>query len=263
MENKKINFFARIEKSISNYDFYRIIVKESVGKAISYLVLFSLIISVLSCIKPIYETNKVLGIVTNYFESDIPYFELKNGELQVEGDMPIVFEEGSNITVIDTRDEVDESIVDGYQQGFLLTKTKMISKQGIERTEYSFNDFGKFNFSKEDVQKFLPKLKIFLTPIIIIGIILATILGKLFNSLFVSLIGLIVNGAVKGNLKYDDIYKIGIYSMTLPSIIKLLIKLFPLQHSIFSSMFFFIYYGIIVLFITKAVGIIKRDAQEL
>lgn len=261
MENNKINFFTRIGQSISNYDFYRIIVKESLGKAFGYLILFSLMISVLSCIKPVYDTNKAIGLVINHFESDIPYFELKNGELQVEGDMPIVFENENSIMVIDTRENPDESVIYGYQQGFLVTKTKMVSKEGFEKTEYTFKDFGAIDFNKKDVQKFLPSLKVFLIPIIIIGIILWTIIGKLLSSLFVSLLGVVVNSMLHGNLKYGDIYKIGIYSLTFPSIIKFIIRLMPYKIPYLSSMFFFIYYGLVILYIVKAIHSIKREGQ--
>ena len=261
MENKKLNFFTRVTQSISNYDFYRLIVKESVGKAFGFLILFSLMIGALNCIKPIYDTHKTMGLIINYFESDIPYFELNNGELYVEGDMPIVFENASYIMIIDTRDNPDESILDDYQQGLLITKTKMISKEGIEKMEYTFKDFGAIDFNKEAVQKFLPGLQIFLIPIITIGIILGTIIGMLFSSLFVSLIGVVINSMIHGNLKYNDVYKIGIYSLVFPSMIKWIIKLLPYKIPFLSSMFFFVYYGLVILYIIKAIHSIKTENQ--
>jgi uncharacterized protein YuzE/large-conductance mechanosensitive channel len=258
MDSKKINFFVRIKKSILNFDFYQTIVKESVGNALGYLVLLSLIIGVLSCIKPVYETNKIVGLVINYFESDIPYFEFNNGELQVKGDMPIVFEEGTSIVVVNTEEELEENILDDYQQGVLITKTKIISKDGIEKREYSLKDFGTLSFDKESIQNFLPALKMFLIPFIIIGTIIGMIIGKLFSSLFVSLIGFVVNSIIHGNQKYGEIYKIGIYSLTLPTVIKFIVKLLPFK----IPFFFFIYYGIVILYMVKGIHSAKSENKS-
>ncbi|NLK21495.1 MAG: DUF1189 domain-containing protein [Epulopiscium sp.] len=260
MENEKTGFFSKILKSITDFKMYPLIIKESVGRAIGYLVLLSLIIGLLGCIKPIYLTNKVIDMAVKTFESEIPYFNLSNGELTVEDEMPMVFEQGSQIIIIDTTNQIDKGILNDYYQGFILYKNSMINKQGPQYQEIKYTDLGNLEFDRDSIKAFMPKLKYIIIPIIIVFVILGAVLGKLFSSLIVSILGLIVNAISKGNLKYDGIYKIGIYSLTLPSIIKLVIKQIPIRIPFFGMMFFFAYYAIIIIYIYKAIIEVKTES---
>lgn len=251
MENIKVNFFKRIYKSTYDFSFYQLVEKESFGKAFVYLILFSLLISLVSMIGPISNFNNGINYIVEKLESDIPYFELSNGELYFEGEMPIIsVDDEDNIFIIDTTNKTDPSILDDYKKGFYIDKNKLIYKENLIKKEvFEFNDIKEIQITKYDIQKFLPYLK-FISIFIMIFIIIGVIIGKLFSSLFVSLIGLIVNSAVKSGLSYKDIYKLGIYSLTLPSIIKLMYKNITFPYS--GYIFFFVYYGIVTFYLTKA-----------
>lgn len=259
MENVKVRFFSRIYKSITDFSFYSFIKKETLGKAFTYLLLLTLLISLVSIIKPIYELNSGVGLISEYFDTEVPYFELKNGELNVEGDMPIVFEDEDSIMIINTERDTDVSLLDDYDRGFIVTKYGFINKKSsshIEKVEFS--QLKDFTFNKYDVEKYIPYLK-FINIFIIIFLPLFIFIGKLFSTLFISLLGLIVNSVAGSKLEYADIYKIGIYSITLPSIIKLLFKFIPFDIPFFNL----IYYGIVVVYMYKAMTLIKLENKEI
>lgn len=259
MENVKVRFFSRIYKSITDFSFYSFIKKETLGKAFTYLLLLTLLISLVSIIKPIYELNSGIGLISEYFDTEVPYFELKNGELHVEGEMPIVSEDEDSIMIINTDQDVDESVLADYDRGVLILKDRLINKQNKSQTrEYKFSQLKDFTINKYDVEKYIPYLKS-ISIFIIIFLPLFTFLGKLFSTLFISLLGLIVNSVAGSKLEYADIYKIGIYSITLPSIIKLLSKFIPFDIPFFSL----IYYGIVVFYMYKAMTIIKLEDKSV
>lgn len=256
MEGNKINFFKRIGKSIVNFDFYRIVKNETLGKAFKYLILLCLMIGIISSILTVIPFTKGIDILKDNFVTDIPYFEFDNGELKVESDEPIIIEESEGyIFIVDTTNETDESILDQYEAGMYIGKDRMVTKRNmVQKESFEFSQIKELSFTKYDIQGYIHYLKYF-SILIVFFILIWTIIGKLFSTLVISVIGLIINAIVKSELEYSDIYKLGIYSITLPSIIKLITK-YTLPDIPFFSI---LYYGIVIFYLVKAMNRIKND----
>lgn len=255
MEQKKVGFFSRIFYSISKMDFYVTVAKESAGKAFKYLVLFCFLLGAISSITAVVDFFDVISESEEYLTKQIPDFSFENGELHVEGQMPIVANSDDTVLIVDTSGELDESSLDGYNKGIFISKTYIVSKKNVMQKErIDFAELGALSFTKSSLIAFLPTLKIlgFLLPIFII---MGTIIGKLIGSLFVSIITAIVASVKKVNLSYGQTYAIGIYAMTLPSIIKFVANLL----SITLPLFFVIYYGIVIFYTINAFSRIQQD----
>lgn len=258
MEMSETNFLKKVHKSITDFEFYPLFLKESLGRAFLYLFMISLVFGIIGLSKVAYELNEGINFAVNYVKNDMPYFRFQNGKLNVEGDMPIIIEDGpEGIVVIDTTGKTNESILDKYERGIFINKHKLINKNNpVEKREIEFKQLHGVSFTKNSVIRLLPKLKL-VNLIVIIGGIIFIFIGKIFSTLFVSLLGLIINSITKANLEYKDIYKLGIYSITLPTIIKVVANL--LNYNI--PFFFIIYYGIVIFYLWKSMSIIRYESD--
>ena len=259
MEEHKINFFQRIFKSITDFKFYMHIIKESLGRAFLYLVFLALLLGVVGLIRPIIEINIGINLAIQYFQADVPEFTFANGELDVQGEMPIIQgEEGGPVFIIDTSGQLDETILDGYESGVFISRYELINKEnGYEKRRINFTQLGELRFTKSDVERWLPHLRWIHLVVIIFGLA-GAILIKFISTFFISILGLIVNAIKKAGLSYKDIYKLGIYGITLPAIIQMVISLIPIDIPFFSV----IYYGIVVFYLWKAMDEIKKSGQD-
>jgi len=259
MDQTKIGFFQKLFYSITSFDFYKKVIKESIGKAVIYLLLLSVLLSLFSIIQPMVGFLNGVDVLSKTFARDIPDFEFINGELSVTGEMPMVIgEESGQVLIIDTSGQLDATALDDYTSGVFLSKTYAINKTDAVKTErYDFKELEALKFTKQQIAGFLPYLKYF-TLLIILVILAGTIIGKLISSLIVSVIGLIVNASTKSTLLYGEIYRIGVYAMTLPSIIKVIMRFSPVK----IPFFFVIYYFIITIYLVKAFSLIKEDKSR-
>ncbi len=259
MEQTKTNFFQRLFYSITDFTFYQDVVKETIGKAIGYLFLFSLLISLLASIKPTIDFTNGLNGFSQVFQAEVPDFSFRNGELSIETDEPIIFNEGGQIIIIDTSGQYDESILNQYESGVVVTKNYAVNKENAVKTErIDFGELRELSFTKSQVAGFIPYFKYF-SIAIVLWFIISTIIGKLIGALVVSLLGLIINAVMKTTLIYSEIFRAGVYAMTLPSLLKVLVSLLPI-----SIPFFFVaYYVIVGVYLAKAFSLIEFERKHL
>lgn len=239
---QKIRFFRKIVKSISDFNFSKYFVKEKLSKSIIYLLLLSLIIGALISIQQVYSFSMFINEIIESVSTDIPDFTFENGELNIDMDMPYIDISGDYIVVIDTTGETEPSILDDYPEGIFIGKDFFIKKDNYVRTNYySFTDIKEFNFDKDKLLKLTPYLR-WINIIIVIAILIFLPLSKMISCFFASLIGLIINEITKAKLKFGQIYQTAIYSITLPSIIKLVLSIFN------QSIPWYFYYAIVWLY---------------
>lgn len=260
MKKEKMSFFSKLKNSITRPEAYSHFLKESGGRAVLYLLFLCLIFGGIGTIKTIYEFNKVVSEVEALLKEKVPNFTLKNGELNVEGEMPIILNErGPSVVIIDTSDKADESILDKYQDGLFISKTKFIQKQGsYKRQETSFASFRGMTLTKTDVQGYVG-YSIFLK--VAIGILspILFFISKFFSAFIITILALIVNGFYKAKVTFGQIYKLSIYALTLP----IIIKVFFTVTTLYFGFFWVVYYGVALLYLILALKSINKNQQEI
>ncbi|HEX2947626.1 MAG TPA: DUF1189 domain-containing protein [Clostridia bacterium] len=257
MDESKMGFFSRLYYSITSFDKYRNFLRQSTGKAVVYLLILSLFAAVGISIKAGIESNKFIDEVITYVSVKIPDFELANGKLAVKGQMPIVLEDGAYPIIIDTRPDADESILDKYDTAMLITSDKIFQKNFVDKRVTDLSAFQGMALNRESFQKALPLMKsLIYVGVVFVGIII--ICGKFITALIVSLLGLIVNSARNTRLTYRSIFKISVYSMTLPvilgTVIDLVLPAFPYKWLLF--------YAITFVYIFGALNNIKKEIDR-
>lgn len=249
-----MNFVNQLWKSISNFQFYRSLHNMSAGKAFLYLTKITIIFGVISLIRPVVGFDRGVDLAREYFLENIPEFVFEDGELNITSEQPFIWEddEANLIIAMDTSGQIDPDILNDFRDGFFITKNHFIVKRnGIEKREFDLSQLEGVRFTKEDVGEWIPYAKWANGFIVIFGLI-GFLIGKLWSALLIALLGLMI---CSGKYQFADLYKISIYALTLPIIIKTAMQLVGTPIPWFGA----IYYGIAGFYMWKAVDTIGKD----
>ena len=129
-----MGFFKKFLNSLYNFKAYNTFLAQTTGKAVLYMLILSALLGIISCVSFASYINSYLPPFKEELEKNIPNFEFNNGKLTFEEDMPIVIKdkETDMIIYIDTENPIDDSVLDEYSTGFLITSDSISTKQGIK-----------------------------------------------------------------------------------------------------------------------------------
>lgn len=250
----KIGIFKRFIKSISDFSFINIFSKEKTGKVIGFAFVFFLCFALLSSLifvvltKDAVEETKV--ILSDMYDN-LPDFTLKDGifsldnnetykEISIDGYVVIILDLESEKIVTDYYEIMESPIV--------ITKSSMWIEDTNQRVDFStlkeFETLTKESFNGLD--------SIFKTVMIILFIIyiIVSIIGSFILTLIMWCVTLIVNGIFKFKLPSGLCYKITVYSLVVPLLLKLVNRIISLT-TFNVPMFWLIFLGVFVLYTYK------------
>lgn len=260
MDEKRVNYFTLMYKSVSDINFCSYLEKQSIGSAFLYLLIVTLILGTLSMIRPVYDWNTGVMKLLNSYRNEIPDFELKNGILDVKSSGPIIMDEnGSNVVIIDTKGQTDERVLDKYREGIFISRDKMIQKKNnYTTTTTNFSDLRELTITKQSVENWLPTMKLGSFFIIFFGPIWFFI-SKLFSLFVISALGEILCGISRFKIKYGTIIKLSFYAITAPIILKLIVNAAGLEIPFFAVP----YYVLGAVYIWLAGRSFNRESRRL
>ncbi len=256
MNEPRLNFFTKIYYSVSGFENYKFFILQKTGKAVVYLLLFSLIVGLIGITQPVIGSNQMINEMINGIESSIPDFTFENGKLDVNAKMPLIIGEGGTTIIIDTTGATDETLLNSYDNALLILQDRMIQKSYANQRVTDFSMLQGVRLDRSDVKRMLPLIKLFM---LILFIILPPfiIAGRFISALVVSIIGLIINSSKKANLPYRDVFAISAYSLTLPLIICTILD-FTGVPFLLSTL---VYYLIAAIYTWGAIHSIKRHRE--
>ncbi len=257
MDESNLGFFSRLYYSITSFDKYRYFLRQSTSKAVVYLLLITMFIAVIVSVQAGIQSGKIIDDIITGISGKIPDFQLADGKLEVNGKMPIIIDDGTTPIIIDTSPNVDEKILDGYDSAILITSDKIISKSYVNKSVTDLSQFKGMVINRQMIQQSLPLIKPFVNiAIVFVGIFI--VCGKFITALIVSLFGMIINSARNTRLTYRSIFKISVYSMTLPLILGAVLDL-ALPQFLFKWLLFYI---ISFVYVFGAINSIKREIDS-
>lgn len=224
---QKINIFSQLYRSIIDIKSYSYCLKADIGRAFLYLLILTLTLGSLTSLYYSIETNKVIDEGKILYEQELPDFSLTREGISVDAPMPIIIKDESEnaLYVIDTTQLPDKGLLDGYDQGVIVGRTKIIHKENIIEThEYDISSVTKItgDINKERIKRiFNYRWVVFVAIFFFYGMYYYGV--KLFIMLFVALLGLIANKVVKTSVKYGSLYKLSAYAVTLPALLSVIL----------------------------------------
>ena len=255
-----MNVFKEMALSIYSYDSYSGFLKNKKGKVFGFGVLLILFYFLISWFIPSMVNIGTPSGFMRQAREIIPDFELEDGVLWVAD----VFEmdEAGTYICIDTDPTTFyysarqmEPLLRGYTNVLLMDSEKMILKSNGEVQELYYDDLD-MDFDKGDLLEYVPTIY---TMIIVFHILTYIWMVALFffGVLFVALLAMIVNSAMHYKLTFGQLYQLGVYSRTLPLIIKALVSFLPFN----IPMFWVINFGLSVLIIGMAIKKMKEQEE--
>lgn len=258
MNETKLGFFPRLFYSMSSFDKYRLFLRQSTGKAVVYLLLLTILLALAVYIPAGLEFNRIIDDVIANIGTKVPDFSLAGGRLEVSGKMPIVIDDGAYPIVIDTTPGAEDKILNQYDIVILITSDKIIQKNFVDKSVTDLSAFQGMVLTRDSIVQALPVMKpVGIFVFIFIGIFF--ICGKFISALIVSLIGLIINSAKKTGLSYRSIFKISVYSMTLP----LLICTIPGFFTVHIPFIWLLFYIISSVYVYGAINSIRKEIDNM
>ncbi|MEN6315986.1 MAG: DUF1189 domain-containing protein [Clostridiaceae bacterium] len=227
MGESRIGFFSSIYYSIAGFSKYRYFLRNSTGRAIVYLLIISLVIGVITLVPEVNLFNKTIDELVTNIDTTIPDFTFADGKLEVKATMPIIIDNGGTAIVIDTSPDA-EKILDSYDMIILITSDKIIQKNYVDKSVTNLSNFQGLVMTRDSIRQVLPVMKpIGIAVFLFLGIFF--ICGKFISALIVSIIGLIINSVKNTRLSYHNIFKISVYSLTLPFLLSTVLDLVPVN----------------------------------
>jgi len=215
--------FSSFIQSLGNPAAYAIFRRQSLGRALLYLLLVTALFSLLSQLPVIFSFNSDYNQGLAWFKANTPEFVLQNGQLAVQGKMPFISKDEVNKTavlIVDTSGQTGPDVLKDYREGALITKDKIIyKKSAFETREYDLGAYRAFSFNKHQAVGFLTAARPYFYVGLLLAIVLSSLAGRLLIALFIALLGLPLYWAIKVHVSYGDIYKLTIYAMTGPMLL--------------------------------------------
>lgn len=252
-----MNIFKEMILSVYSYGSYREFLQNKKGKVFGFGVMLMLIYFAVTLLIPgLFSVFAPNGGMHEVMES-IPDFEIKDGVLWV--DDVIEIDEAGTYIYIDTdpeyifydADEMAPYLYE-YSTAILVDSEKVIVKGNGQIEGIYFSDLVG-EFSKDDLMGLLPLVYVGFVVVMFFIYIWITALF-FFGVIFVALLGMIVASSLKYQLTFGQLYLLGVYSRTLPLIIKAIVRFLPFN----IPYFWVINFGLSVLILFLAIRKMKE-----
>ncbi len=253
-----MNIFKEMALSVYSFKSYKEFLNNKKSKVFLFGVVLMLFYFCITMLIPFAEFQIRTGGIGKMLDENIPDFELSDGELWVED--VIEYDVGSTYVCIDTDpeyvfyDAADmEEYLYSYSNVILMDAEKMILKSSGEVQGFYFSDLG-FECDKEDWMGWVPFIYLFIGLFLIVSYVWMTGLF-FFGVIIVALLGMIAASCMKHQLTFGQLYLLGIYSRTLPLIIKAVLSFLPFNIPFFGI----INFGISVFIIVRVIQHLKEQ----
>ncbi len=282
METEKIGFFKRVKMAIFNLEKYGTFANEKFSKALKYLILLIVIVTVCLAVTSVIKLDKQVGKLTSFIKSEeFPDFKLKDGKLDAKSKLNSYDREYDGKLIIDTTEDLpDETLKEYKKEGkevsytVIFLKDKIVYRFDINSDnwyETTYNNattmFGVSELTKEKlVNDYLNDDVIFQLRVVLfiyafMTILLMNIVILLEDVLIISIFGWLSSKIARVSVSLTKCFSLGIYSLTLSIILS---TIYSIVNSFtgFTIRYFEIMYMIIAYIYMIASIMIMKDGNK-
>lgn len=236
-----MNFIEKIRSSVYDPSFYRQIPKETFGKAISYYLLFCIVITMLRLALLVFPISSGITTVTKGLTEGLLHtypnnlqITIHHGQLAINQpqpySLPVCIQNDCQKVIIDTQKPNVNTYLRQKDVFMVLTKdTAYIKNSSSDTRVYDLSQIGDVTVNKQVVTAFVnhitPWTKFFI-PAAIIFMAIMLYIGCLFKLIYIFflafLLWLLAKKFAPGT-SYGGAYKIGLHAVTLGMFIALII----------------------------------------
>ncbi len=277
MKTKETSFFRNFKKSICDFEKYPEMASKPYAVAIKYIMILLSIFTLIITTVSIYKISKELNKGISYFENEFPDVSYSDGKLQVASEETIRIEtknDAAKLIIVDTKDILEEEInaytkeIEKYDTGLILLKDKLIINMKNGTLNYSYEDLLKNyniqNMTKQDMLSYFKGsnlVMIYLGMCIInyIYLFIVYFANVLIDALMLAVMGYITSLLLRLRLRFSALFKVGIYSLTLPIVLNLIYILVQAFTGFTIKYFEIMYIAIAYIYVVTTILMIKSD----
>ena len=272
--NRKMSFFVRVYKSITNFDTYTRFATEPISKAIKYLAILVLIFAIIITTFYITSLKSKVSKGIAYLNENIENINFSDKKFSYNNDEYSIYNEEGNIVpiiIVDTSEEPNiqeyKDKVKLYNYGFILLRDNMmvfISAEGAGENQFttiSYSDYGIENMSKEEILNSLnnPAIYVLIAIVMFIAEFIEYFIYIILNAVTLAVMGQLVAIILRLRMKFSETYKMGIYALTLPTLLELIYIIVNSTTGFVIQYFSWMYTTISYIYICVAILMIKTD----
>lgn len=260
--HEKMGVFKQFKESITNFQSYTYFYRETLGKAIFYIFIISLLLGLIESIRPIVGMTGAFTDMKTVVKENFPELTIKNGILSAPSDvrMPICIDDGDTLILMDTTEKLDTGHLSGYSQGALIDPYGITYSNGIKMQYISFENIEDRTIMAEDIDRLIGMISLFINVILIIFMPLASFVGKLWSVFVVmGIIGMIMSAIKKLGFSYGEGCKLAAYALTVPMILSTFLIVIGIAIPYFGLLYyaiggFYLYKGMLEVIKEKSLG---------
>lgn len=259
-----MGFFQKLKNSTYNFKAYKVFLAQSAGKAVLYIFLLCLIFTSIANVKTLIVANSELNSLEDSLKKDFPNMEVKAGKLSVKAEQPIKYIDNDFIFIIDTSGKADTSQLGNYPKGLIVTEDEIIYKENDYKTEtIRMSQIPNMTLDANTASHFIKLCKTIGFALIIIFGPLLSFVGKLISAVIIfGLGGLALSAIMNVKLTYGECVKLGLYAVTVPYLIDILLDLIGLSIPGFTLIYYIL--GLVYLgFAIKEIGTFQSRQEDI
>ena len=269
----KLNFLSKFIISIKDFEKYIFLAAEKSSKAISHLLKLMLLFSLISSLSFMFKVVNKVNRMARYINENINELSYNSGILEISSENPIEIENENGAIqklIIDTKEDINlEEYISKlklYDNSILVLRDKIILKNNVNNglTEFKYDKSNMNTFNKEGLLSFINSGNIyvyyaFLMIITIILLFLYFISEFFVNAISLALLGYLIGRINRMRIKISATFNIGIYALTLPTVLKLIYIIINIFTNIEIKYFDWMYTAIAYVYVLVAILMIKAD----
>jgi len=235
MESKKIGFFSRIKRAITNFDAYQEFSLEKLSVAVKYFIKLMLIFALVITIALILKIYWVTKDISQKFEASFPDFKFENNELVLANNTPVeIGDDNHDFGIIVGADDsirpdnIDMSTID-YKTVAIVLKDKVVIKNkdldsyGLDTT-ITYNSVANYyninNVTKEGIVNYIngKNMSRIYIAFFIVAFMYEFVIyfgSTLLDVLVLAILGFLISRIFKINFKFKPIFIMSFYALTL------------------------------------------------
>ncbi|MCK5759031.1 MAG: DUF1189 family protein [Clostridiales bacterium] len=256
---KFLNLLKVFTKTLTDFKYYKTLDKLTRGKAILYIILISLLFSIIAVIPSAVAVNSSMKEFYDLYEANAPDFVIAEGKLTLPQPGPVymIDDDGKAFVVVfDDSDILTELDFREYESVLLLDSDSVYLRSPVGNQEFPYTVIFPDGMDKQNFSTYMGLIK--LTNIIFIGLyILLFILFNLLGAFFISAIGNLMMSFKRKSLNFTRSFALACYASTLPILLKTITHVFSLNIRYFDA----IYVLIGVLYFWNAANAIMKEAN--
>ncbi len=248
-------------KTLTNFKYYKTLDKLRRGQAIIYIIVISLLFSIIAVIPSAVAVNRSMRDFYGMYEANAPDFVIEEGTMTLNQTAPVymIDDDGKGFVVVfDDTDTLTEMDFRDYESVLLLDSDSIYLRSPMGNQELLYSIVFPEGIDKQGFSDYMWLVK--LTNVIFIGLyIVLFVLLSLLGAFFISAIGNLLLSFKKKSMRFSRSFAMACYASSLPILLKTIVHVTSINLQYFNAIYVIV--GVLY-FWNAGMQVMKEESPE-